>query len=175
MDKATHGEIVRAYEVDRGGNEGESGARECGEGGARAGAGGSQAASKDESAKRNTGEEEGSIGEEEDEEEEVEEEDETEGDEDRDAAPHGPRCMDPANSAIRNSFPALMNIFLPTQPGKQRPKIKAGRKKRKREEERGEQAEAVPRACKGHKAIKDSKRRELLPPLAGECFVRVRV
>jgi hypothetical protein len=45
------------------------------------------------------------IGEEEDEEEEVEEEDETESDEDRDAAPHGPRCMDPTDPATRSSCP----------------------------------------------------------------------
>jgi hypothetical protein len=36
-------------------------------------------------------------------EEEVEEEDEAEGDEDRDAAPHGPRCMDPTSLATRKS------------------------------------------------------------------------
>ena len=30
-----------------------------------------------------------------------------EGDEDREAAPHGPRCMDPADPATRNSRPTL--------------------------------------------------------------------
>jgi hypothetical protein len=38
------------------------------------------------------------------EEKEDEEEDKAEGDEDRDAAPHGPRCMDPADKATRNSL-----------------------------------------------------------------------
>jgi hypothetical protein len=42
---------------------------------------------------------------EDDEGEEDEEEGDAEGDEGRDAAPHGPRCIDPADPATRNSFP----------------------------------------------------------------------
>jgi hypothetical protein len=38
-------------------------------------------------------------------EDEDEEKDEAEGDEDRDAAPHEPRCMDPADPATRSSCP----------------------------------------------------------------------
>jgi hypothetical protein len=43
----------------------------------------------------------------EDEEKEAEEEDKAEGDEDRNAAPHGPRCMDPAGPATQKSCSAL--------------------------------------------------------------------
>jgi hypothetical protein len=54
-----------------------------------------------------------------------------EGDEDRDAVPHGPRCMDPADPATRNSCSALAKQFPPTQPEEQLLKMKAGQKKKK--------------------------------------------
>jgi hypothetical protein len=80
-----------------------------------------------------------------------------EGDEDRDAVLHGPRCMDPADPATRNSCSALAKQFPPTQPEKQLLKMKAGQKKKGRREG-GEQAEAAPRACKGQKLIYRPKR-----------------
>jgi len=40
------------------------------------------------------------------EEDEAEEESKAEGDEDRDAAPHGPRCIDPTDPATRSSCSA---------------------------------------------------------------------
>jgi hypothetical protein len=61
--------------------------------------------------------------------------------------------MDPAGPATRSSCPTSAKWFPPIQPGKQRLKMKAGRKKGKREEVRGEQAEAAPRASKGQKVI----------------------
>jgi hypothetical protein len=90
-------------------------------------------ASEDELAKQNTGEDEGrggGGGEDEDEEDEAEGD---EDDEDRDPAPHGLRCMDPTDPATRNSCPTSTNEFPPTQPEKQRLKMKVGRKKREKE------------------------------------------
>jgi hypothetical protein len=124
---------------------GESGAREGGEGGARAGAGGwlsglsppllkyqktwSQGVQGRVSEAKHGRGGEGWGEEEEEEKEEAEEEDEAEGNEDRDAAPHGPRCMDTTDPATRKSCPTSTELFLPTEPGKQRLKMKAGRKK----------------------------------------------
>jgi hypothetical protein len=93
------------------------------------------------------------MGEVEDDEEEDEEEGEQEGDEDRDAAPRGPRCMDLADFATWGSCPTSVKLFPLTQPEKQRFKIKAGRKKRKREKGWREQAEAASRACESRKVI----------------------
>ena len=90
MDKSTRAAIALAYEVDR--DDGEGRKRRTGR----------------LSGKRNTGKEkevEGDGGEGGEEEEEEEEEDAAEGDEHRDAAPHGPRCMDRAGPATRNSCP----------------------------------------------------------------------
>jgi hypothetical protein len=52
--------------------------------------------------------------------------------EDRDAASHGLRCMDPAGTATQSSRPTSAKPFPPAQPGKQRLKMKAGRKQGKR-------------------------------------------
>jgi hypothetical protein len=71
-------------------------------------------------------------------EEEDEEKGEAEGDEDWDAAPHRPRCMDPADPATQNSCPTSTNKNPPAQPGKQRLKKKAVEKKGNQEEGRRE-------------------------------------
>ena len=81
---------------------------------------------------------------------EDEEEGEAEGDEDRDAAPHGLRCMDPTDPPIRNSFSDVGEMISARSARESAAQDEGGSKEKgKREEERGEQAEAAPRACKG--------------------------
>jgi hypothetical protein len=87
---------TRAYEVDQGGDGGESGAREGGEGGGSGGGGwlsGLSAAAHEVPP------------------------DVESGSADLDTAPHGPRCMDPADSAIRHSLPTSTNDFRPLSQG----------------------------------------------------------
>jgi hypothetical protein len=59
-----------------------------------------------------------------------EEDDKAEGDEDQDAAPHGPRCMNPTDPATRIYCSTWAKGFLPAQPGEHRLKTKAGQQKK---------------------------------------------
>ena len=91
-------------------------------------------------------EEEGDEGDDEDEDEDGE--GEAEGDEDRDAAPHGPRCMDPTDPATQTLARCRRNGFSSTQPGKQRLKIKTRRVEQNQQRVRregGGQTEAATR------------------------------
>jgi hypothetical protein len=136
--------------------------------------------SKNELPKRNTGEEEGEEkgdGEEEGDDEDGENKDEAEEEEeDRDAAPHGPHCMDPAGPVTKNFCPTSTKRLPPTQPGKQRLKKKAGRKKRENKGGRCESKLKQPRArAKAKNDIETRASGFIAAPRCWAFGVRVRV